>query len=150
MAASGPAVAFANMATLSVGGTALAVIKDVEVTLSAEHVPLFGWGSILRQGVAKHSFKVGVKVGWCKFDPGTGAFPNTIFTTAGAVNDTNVVTVFEIVGVFNFMDNTTGTQLIRMTVSGVYFPEYPIKASEGQWLRVDLSGTGTTVVIANV
>jgi len=149
MAASGAAVAFANMATLSVGGTPLAVIKDVEVTLSAEHVPLYGWGSILRQGIAKHSFKVGVKVGYCKFDPGIGSFPLSIFTTAGAVNDTNAVVVYSIVGVFNFLDNTTGTQLIRMTITDVYFPEMPLKASEGQWIRLDLAGEGSTVAIAN-
>jgi len=145
--ASGATTAFANRGTLSVGGTALAIVKDVEITVSAEHVPLYGWGSIIRQGVAKHSLKVAVKIGYMKWNPSTTAFPVTIHgatITSGGAGDTNTVTLFAIVGVFTFEDGQT----LTATISNVFFPDFPIKASEGQWIKMDLSGEGSTIVFS--
>jgi len=152
-------VGFANRGVLTVGGPSgtfpttetMAVVKDVEITLTAEHVPLYGWGSILRQGVAKHSFKVGVKVGYCKFNPvkTTGwqwsymSIPGAAPT--GAMTDSNAVHLFDVTATFTMED----AQVLTLTVTGVFFPELPFKASEGQWIRVDMAGEGSTVVVTN-
>lgn len=150
---------FANRGVLTVGGPSgtfpttetVGVVKDVEVTLTAEHVPLFGWGSILRQGVAKHSFKVNVKIGWCKFDPVKTTGWQWSYMSApgvaptGALTDTNLTHLFDVTATFTMED----AQILKFTITGVYFPELPFKASEGQWIRVDMSGVGNTVVIAN-
>lgn len=142
----GATIAFANRGTITISGeTAPQVIKDVEITISAEHVPLYGWGSILRQAVAKHSLKVGVKIGYVKFDPLKSGFPFSIYCTAGAMRDTNAVPTYTVEGLFTFEDS----QVLRCTISGVYFPDMPFKASEGQWIRLDLSGEGSTIVFAN-
>jgi hypothetical protein len=147
-------IVFANRGVIyaDYGGTAipttqLGVVKDVEITVSAEHVPLYGWGSIARQGVAKHSLKIPVKVGYVKWNPyvATGAtpFPMGIFggTTVGwGASDTNVVPLFAIKAVFTFEDG----QVLTGTIHNIFFPDLPLKASEGQWVRIDVSGEGAT------
>lgn len=153
------AVGFANRGVITVGGTGgvkpttatLGVVKDVEITLSAEHVPLYGWGSIKRQGVAKHSMKVAVKVGWVKFDPvkttgwqfSWGAIPGADAT--GSITDSNLVHLFDITATFTMEDG----QILKATITDVFFPDFPLKASEGQWIRIDMSGEGKDVVYAN-
>jgi hypothetical protein len=140
-------VAFANRGTIAISGeTTPQVIKDVEITISAEHVPLYGWGSILRQGVAKHSLEVSVKIGYVKFEADKAEFPYNIYTTAGTLTDSNAVPLYTVVGVFTFED---GGQILRCTISDVYFPDMPLKASEGSWVRLDLAGEGSTILFAN-
>jgi len=140
------AVAFANRGTIAITDeTTPQVIKDVEITISAEHVPLYGWGSILRQGVAKHSLKVSVKIGYVKFEADKAEFPYNIYCSAGTLTDSNAVPLYTVVGVFTF----EGGQILRCTISGVYFPDMPFKASEGQWIRLDLAGEGSSILFAN-
>jgi len=139
-------VAFANRGTITITGeTTPEVIKDVEITISAEHVPLYGWGSILRQGVAKHSLKVSVKIGYVKFSPVKTGFPYNIYCSSGTLTDSNAVPEYTVVGVFTFED----AQILRCTITGVYFPDMPFKASEGQWIRLDLTGEGSGILFAN-
>jgi hypothetical protein len=155
---------FANRGTITPGGpsglvptaVSLGVVKDVELTVSAEHVPLYGWGSILRQGIAKHSLKVAVKIGYCKFNPvcsggGTaaewffsiGASPNVI--PDGTIVDTNAVHLFDVDAEFVGEDGVK----LHALITDVYYPDLPLKASEGQWVRIDMSGEGKTVVFTN-
>lgn len=154
-------IAFANRGTITVGGPndlvptveTLAVIKDVELTISSEHVPLYGWGSILRQAVAKHSLKVSVKIGWVKFNPSVSATGGWIFsigaspgyTADGTWTDINAVHLFDVNALFVFEDG----QQLNGKITNVYFPDLPLKASEGQWVRLDMSGEGQTVVFTN-
>jgi len=162
------AFAFANRGTISLSSSApsvsvtLGVVKDIEITVSAEHVNLYGWGSIKRQAVAKHSAKVAVKIGYVKFDPikTTGwqmlAWSQTNGTTpgtAGTLVDTNYVPLFTVVGLFQFEAGVSGSpaeQKLYATVSGVYFPNFPLKTAEGQWMKVDMVGEGSDVVFSNV
>ena len=147
---------FANKGTVAVEGAngtpiseSLFVVKDVEVTVSAEHVPLFGFGSIRRQAVARHTGKVGVKIGFAKFKP---ASTNWLFFIAdpvsgsGSLTDVNDVKLFDVVVVFK---NEAGTppanETLTATITDVYFPNFPMKAAEGQWIRLDLDGEGTTI-----
>ena len=129
----------------------LGVVKDVEIAWSAEHMPLYGWGETTRQAVARHTEKVSVKIGWCKFDPTVATwFPMGILrtlaaTTAGTSTKTNAVRLFTITAHFTMEDGT----LLKGIVNNVYFPDFPIKAAEGQWLKVDLNGDGTDVVWSN-
>lgn len=145
----GVSTAFANRGKILVAATELAVVKDVEVVMSAEFVPLYGWGSIIRQAVAKHSFKCSVKIGWVKFDNTLANFPMNIFGTAGvgvSTNNTNTVTTFSVVAEFYFEESPTSK--ITGTIGEVFFPEFPLKAAEGQWVKVDVSGEGSTIAWA--
>jgi hypothetical protein len=132
----------------------LAVVKDVEVTTSFEHVPLYGWGSIKRVAMAKHSAKVSVKIGWMKFSPsvsGSGAspwFPFWILNPTagtGTIEDTNTAKLFQVTVKFQ---NETGEFLLA-TISNVVFQNFPLKASENQWVKVDLSGEGADITFTN-
>ena len=161
--ASTAAFAFANQGTIAVnvggsstGAAVLGVVKDVEFTVGAEHVPLYGWGSILRQAVAKHSAKVTVKVGYMKIDPVvTTGFQFSILhpgTPDGAFLDTNTVQLFCIEGLFVFQADSTGSpalQHLHAKVENVYFPSFPMKAAEGQWVKCDMTGEGSTVTFTN-
>lgn len=157
------AFAFANQGTIAVniGGTTtgaavLGVVKDVEITVSSEHVNLYGWGSILRQAVAKHSAKVAVKVGYMKVDPViTTGFQFSVLNPHGAdgtLHDTNDVQLFCIEGLFAFQADVSGSpaiQHLHAKVENVYFPAFPIKMAEGQWLKVDMTGEGQTITFTN-
>jgi len=151
---------FANKGTLAiagVGGTpasiTVGVVKDVEISVSADHVPLYGWGSIKRQGVARHSLKVGVKIGFAKFAPLTTAvgstpiwFPFYVLSptdgvVTSAVNDVNTVKLFDVTVVLTGEDAGT----LTIVAKNVYFPNFPLKASEGQWIRVDMDGEGSDI-----
>lgn len=149
---------FANKGTIAVAGSsgtptsqAIGVAKDVEIVVSAEHVPLYGWGSIKRQAVAKHSAKVSVKIGFAKFDPETSStiwFPfYAVSPTAGAVTsameDTNTVKLFDVT--ITLTNEETAAKTLTIVAKNVYFPNIPIKASEGNWVRVDLDGEGSDV-----
>jgi hypothetical protein len=150
---------FANMGVITVAGGSgtpaaktLAVVKDVEATVSWEHVGAWGWGSNLRVGVAKHTQKVAVKIGYISFAPKVGEwFPYYIGDSsagAGTITDTNVVTLFTVTAQFNPV-SATGTVKMLRTVSNVYFPKFPMKSTEGQWVKVDLEGEGSTIVDTN-
>jgi hypothetical protein len=158
MAVGDQTVAFANRGVITITGSgatpalsAFAAIKDVELTVSADHVPLYGWGSIFRVAVAKHQQKVSIKVGSMKFNPAvTGssiAFWSFITnpTSGGQTNeDTNVVKTFTIDAYFTFEDG----QILHGTVYDVYFPNLPFRANEGQWVKLDVSGEGASVMWA--
>ena len=157
--------AFANKGVITIVGQAtpggayptvitLGTVKDVEITPSAEHVNLYGWGSIKRVAVAKHSAKVAVKIGYMKLDPavtGATAFqfyilnPTASTSPSGAMEDTNSVKLFTITANFMF---ESGTNLLG-TVKDVYFPNFPLKAAEGQWVKVDMVGEGSDVTFTN-
>lgn len=155
--------AFANKGTITIVGqatpggayplvTTLGVVKDVELTVSAEHVNLYGWGSIKRQGVMKHSAKVAIKIGYMKLDPAvTSGFqfyilnPTATTTASGALTDTNSVKLFTVDASFLFESGTT----LKGEVSNIYFPNFPLKAAEGQWIKCDMVGEGSDVTFTN-
>lgn len=159
MAAGDQCVAFANRGVATIAGasssaptvTSFSVMKDLELTVGYDHVPLFGWGSIRRQYVAKHSEKVSVKVGSMKFNPNVtaGALPWWSYVTnpsaGGATDeDTNTVKLFDITAAFVFEDG----QVLKGTVYNVYFPNVSFRGSEGQWVKFDNAGEGAYVLWA--
>lgn len=153
---------FANVGTLTVtpvgvtGATAttVAVIKDIEVDFSAEHVGLWGWGTTKRVAVARHTVKIPVKVGFASFNPDVTTTKWWAWyilhplgtSTMGDVSTTNTVQLFTIVANWTGSDGST---ILKGTVSEVYFKNLPIKATEGQWMKVDLQGEGSTVSYSN-
>ena len=154
--------AFANKGTIavnvggtSVGAPVLGVVKDVEITVSAEHVPLYGWGSIKRQAVAKHTAKVPIKIGYVKFDPikTTGYQFSALNPTAadGTLLDSNSVQLFCIEATFTFEATSLvpAGEVLHAKVMNVFFPDFPLKASEGQWMKVDMSGEGSDIIYTN-
>ena len=159
MTATTDSLYFANQGVITVAGASgtpasktLAVVKDVEATVHWEHVEAYGWGTIDRVGVAKHTQKVDVKIGYISFAPKTGEwFPFYIgdaTTGAGSITDTNAVTLFTITAEFIPLSSTGTVKLLR-TITGVYFPKFPLKATEAQFVKVDMEGTGVTVVDTN-
>jgi hypothetical protein len=152
-------VYFANMGTITVAGAGgtpasktLALVKDVEATVKWEHAKAMGWGTIQRAGVAKYNQSVEVKIGYIKFAPKVGEwFPFYIGDSsagAGSITDTNAVTLFTVTAQFVPLDSSGTVKLLR-TISGVFFNSFPLKASENQWVKVDLAGEGITTVDTN-
>lgn len=155
MAVGDQTVAFANRGTVKiagVGGTPsefyFAVVKDVELTVSADHVPLYGWGTIYRVAVAKHTEKVSVRVGSMKFNPAISgssiawwSYITNPTSGGGSNEDTNTVKLYNIEATFTFEDG----QVLRGKVYNVYFPNLPFRANEGQWVKLDMSGEGASV-----
>jgi hypothetical protein len=147
---------FANWATITCNGQAVGVAKGCEVTVEFEHVELYGLGSILRQGVSKHTAKVPVTISSAKFDPtlATGIAQTygvvlkgaTGSTTSATITDTNQVALFTIDGKFTADDGTTK---LRLQVTGVYFESLPFAFTENEYVTFELSGVGSGITISN-
>jgi hypothetical protein len=159
MTAAAEDVYFANMGTITVtgpGGTpavrTIAIAKDIEATFESEIATAYGFGSALIQARAKYNHKVTVKIGWLKFAPKVGEwFPFWITdptSGGGTVVDTNTVALFSVVATFVPL-TSTNTSLIR-TITSVSFPKFPMKATENQWVKMDLEGSGFTMTDSNV
>lgn len=121
-------------------------LKQVQITVEAEHVELTSADTILREDVAKRNLNVGVVVGVAAFDAqmvrewlgGDGA-------AAASPADNNSVAKFDIVGSITSPGGTT----IEATVEDVYFPSLPVMdAQEGNWVQHNLEGDGATVTIS--
>lgn len=163
MAYTGATTYFANKGVLTIAGQGgatpsdqvAAIVKDVEINWQVEHVPLYGWGSIKRQAMARHSLKVAVKVGYCKFAPnasGTGTpwwafyiIAPTDGITASGTTDTNTVKYFDIEALFTGENGDT----MQAKITNVAFTNFPMRASEGQWMKVDLDGEGDDIIWSN-
>jgi hypothetical protein len=122
-------------------------LKQVQVTVSADHVELTSADTILREDVAKRNLNVSVLAGVAAFDStmvkewlgGDGS-------SATSPADDNTVATFEVAGAITSPGGTT----LTATVEGVYFPSLPvIDATEGQWVTHNLDGDGKTVTIAD-
>jgi hypothetical protein len=144
---------FANVGVLTVStGTpvTVAVVKDIEINVTAEHVPIYGFGNPTRVDVKRHSFKVPVKIKFAKFAPTVSTWWAFWILNPGVGDGTmatnNNVQMFTLTATFTSSD---GLQTLKGTVSNLYFEDLPIKASEGQWITVDLKGEGATVAWTN-
>ena len=155
---------FANEATLAVEGQtasnppseSLAVLKDVEVIAEWEHSELYGFGTTRRVGVCKHTAKCTVKFKYMKYLPtvsgATAWFPMwmadaTGATPTGVTVDTNTVRLFKITGVF--APQGSGNSKLQAVVESVYFPKFPLKATENEFVPVEMEGIGTFVTYTN-
>jgi hypothetical protein len=162
MGFTGATTYFANKGVLTVTGAGgatptdqvIAIVKDVEINWSAEHVPLYGWGSIKRQAMARHSMKVDVKIGYMKFAPdASGASPWWAFyvispsdaDTSTGTEDTNSVKYFDITADFTGENGDT----LSGKVTNVAFSNFPMKASEATWIKVDMDGQGDDIIWSN-
>jgi len=158
---------FANYGVLTMlptGGSwtaqTVAVVKDISVGFSAEHVGLWGFGDPHRQAVARHTFKIPVKCKFAKFNPtvntsgASGFWAFGILSPFGAssgggggTSTNNAVQLFTVTAEFYSIDGS-GPNLLA-TVSNVYFKNFDLKASEGQWIQIDLDGEGSDVTYTN-
>jgi hypothetical protein len=147
---------FADLCTISVtppsgGSQTIALGQDLELTMKSTEVYARGMGSELIQNRAKHSIQVEVKLAMIKFLPTVGTwFPYFIMdpaTGAGTLTDTCRVALFTVTGEIYPM--TTGNKNWLRTVSNVSFPEFPMKVTYNQWVKVDLSGVGQTLADTN-
>jgi hypothetical protein len=92
-----------------------------------------------------------VKLSFIKFLPTVSSwFPYYIMnptTGDGTLTDTCRCGLFTISGEIYPM-TATNTNVFR-TVSNVSFPEFPLKVTYNQWIKVELSGVGQTLVDTN-
>ena len=147
---------FADLCAITVtppGGSAqtIALGQDVEVTMKSTEVYARGMGSELIQNRAKHSIQTEVKIKFIKFLPTVSSwFPYYIMnptTGDGTLTDTCRCALFTVT-VEIFPMTATNKNWLR-TVSNVSFAEFPLKVTYNQWVPVDLSGVGQTLVDTN-
>ena len=145
-----PDTFFGNRGIVTIDGASpLAVFKGIEITSKSDVVKLYGGGSIFRQDLARHSFRVEVKIKSAKFDTIVGtAFQYSIINptaNTGTVLDSNTVKTFTIVATAT---GSLGT-ICKMTVTEVYFEAIPGGLPENDWWTPEFSGEGKTVVFSN-
>ena len=112
--------------------------------------------SILRQGVAKHTAAVEVKISAAKFDPAMGAGLGEVYgwvlkgvstDTATSITDTNAVATMEVVVSVTGTGDTSAPT--TMTIAGVYFESLPFPLPENDFTVSELTGKGTNVTFAH-
>ncbi len=141
---------FGNRGIITVDSvTALAVFKGVEITPKYDVAKLYGGGSILWADLARHTFRVEVKIKSAKFNTIIASgFPYKILNNStfdGTTTDTNDVPVFVVVATAT---GAAGT-LCKITVTDVYFESFPMSLPENDWWTVEFSGEGKSCVFAN-
>ena len=129
----------------------IALGQDLELTMKSTEVYARGMGSELIQNRAKHSIQVEVKLAFIKFLPTvTSWFPYFIMDPtngAGTLTDICRCALFTVTGEIYPMTAANNNWL--RTVTGVSFPEFPLKVTYNQWVKVDLSGVGQTLTDTN-
>ncbi|MFA6364213.1 hypothetical protein [Methanoregula sp.] len=145
-----PDTFFGNRGVITIDGASpVAVFKGIEITPKYDVAKLYGGGSILRQDLARHTFRVEVKIKAAKFDTIVGtSFMYSILnptTNDGTVLDTNAVKTFTVVATAT---GALGT-ICKQTVTGVYFESIPMGLPENDWWTPEFSGEGSTCVFAN-
>jgi len=151
MAAATLDVFFGNRGIITIdAGTHCAVYKGIEITPKFDVVKLYGGGTILWADVARHSFRVEVKIKTAKFDVGLSTsfmykILNPTTPTAGTVLDSNTC------GLFTVVATATGTagQICKQTVTNVYFESIPVGLPENDWWTPEFSGEGQNITFAN-
>lgn len=130
----------------------LAEVRSISVTPAAEHAEFDGPDSIKRQDVKRHQFRVNVDLTLGSWDEdlgqywlqGGGTEGDTKSTT---INDQNDVALFNLTAT---QPMTDGVDQLKAVVNETDFPEMPvIDGSEGEYMSVDLSGTGTEITFTN-
>ena len=147
---------FADLAVIQVtplGGvaTALAMVQDLELTFKSTETYARGIGSEKIQNRAKYAFQIDVKFSMIKFLPTVGTwFPFYIMdptSGGGTVIDTCKCALFTVTGEIYPM--TTGNDNVLRMVTGVSFPEFPLKVTYNQWVKAEFSGVGADLVDTN-
>lgn len=141
---------FGNRGIVTIDGASpVAVFKGIEITPKADVAKLYGGGTIFWADLARHSFRVEVKIKTAKFDVGisTSFMYKIINPTShdGTVGDTNTVATFTVVATAT---GSLGT-ICKQTVTNVYFESIPMGLPENDWWTPEFSGEGKTVVFAN-
>lgn len=123
-------------------------LKQVTITVEAEHIELTSADTILREDVAKRNLNVSVNAG-------VAAFDDTIIqewlggdgTAATSPTDDNSVATFQLQG--QVTSSASSPSTIDATVTGLYFPSLPVMdAQEGQWITHNYQGDGKTISLA--
>lgn len=151
MAAATLDVFFGNRGVITIdAGTHCAVYKGIEITPKFDVVKLYGGGTILWADVARHSFRVEVKIKTAKFDVGLATsfmykILNPTTPASGVVLDSNVC------GLFTVIATATGSagQICKQTVTNVYFESIPVGLPENDWWTPEFSGEGQTIKFEN-
>ena len=136
----------------------IGIVQNWKASIEFETSDLYGIGSVWRQGAARYNGKVSVSCEFCaisdaikdsvipyiinpSFTPSTST-TSVSSTDTGA--DSTALARFTLKGTFTAED---GTHQKTITVGDVYFSNFPWEAATGEWIKVNLEGTGSTYTI---
>jgi len=141
------------------------IAKGCEINVTFEHVELYGFKHIGRQGVSKHTAKVEVSISSAAFDPEFGAGVSAAYALTldpddekGALDDVTIidttrVALMNIRGEFVSDDATAGEvggNAVRLLVKNVYWESLPFNATENEYITLELTGYGDDIEIDEV
>lgn len=133
----------------------LAIVQNWKATVTYETSDLYGIGSIYRQAAARHNAKVDVSAEFCAIpDTLEGSLIGYVIDPVGGSGDstatgadTTALARFTFTGTFTAED---GVHKKTITVGDVYMSSFPWEASTGEWIKVNMEGTGSTYKIEDV
>lgn len=121
------------------------VMKGFELKPTFSYNELYGMGSVIREDVARHSGKIELSVKYAKFDPDiTATWEQYVINSSGGATlsaddfDVYLNTVL-------FIATGTDGGVSDIIMSDVYFQDFPVNASENEWIVRDMKGIGKDI-----
>jgi len=130
--------------------TPVALVQDVEITLTSSHEDLFTADSTKREDVLRHSQMVNVSIGFVGWD---GEFAKQVLGGSGGTSGTSLADDsspqrFMLTATFPSRNNANE---IDVTVEGITFEEIPLfSGSSGEFTTWEIEGTGEDVTTYDV
>lgn len=130
----------------------IAAVQNIKISMDSEINEMFGMGTTSRIAVAKHGVIINVSFEYLKVK--SPDFYKYIIDATGSgleyketgTGDTTGLASFDITAAFTSED---GTNTKTLTVSNVVFKSFPFEASVGDWVKVNLEGTGSAIKEVN-
>ena len=127
----------------------IAAVQNIKISMDYDINEMFGMGTTARIAAAKHNVLFNVSFEYMKIK--SSDFYKYIIDATGTgleykeagTGDTTGLASFEITGVFTSED---GSNAKTMKVTNVVFKSFPFEASVGEWIKVNLEGTGSAFV----
>lgn len=140
-------------ASLTVGGTTVAVVKGWGLTITFDTFPATGMDSIKMKAIARGNAKIEVKFKFLKFNPDVASW--WLYDvldplgegTPGEVYDTSRCKFFDIVGQVEAYDGVGA--MFKATVKNCTFESIPFSVAENAWTAIDMTAIGQQVEFAN-
>ena len=130
----------------------IAAVQNIKISMDSEINEMYGMGTTARIAAAKHGVIINVSFEYLKVKS-PDFYKYIIDATGGGLEykedgtgDTTGLASFDIMAAFTSED---GTNTKTLTVSNVVFKSFPLEASVGDWVKVNLEGTGSAIKEVN-
>ncbi len=133
----------------------LAALHGWEIKAGWQFEEEYAQDSTLREGVARHHFKVDLTAAYARMNPTVSSWLASRImdpesqTMTGVVADTSKVYLFQFAGIATAFNGIAAAPGLRVTVDEVYFEGFNLPFQENKFVHVPLTGHGRILKYEN-